>query len=71
MRFPEQGVTEEYVLDSSAVYALQMEHMGEVAFGWVKPAVPLEFSLGNARVMDEILEIRSQHLSESKSQRTF
>lgn len=59
MRFPEQGVTEEYILDSSAVYAMQMEQMGEVAFGRAKPAVPLEFSLGNARVMDEILGIRS------------
>lgn len=66
LRTPEEGSVQTFRMDSSANYTLQMEQMGEAALGRALPVIPLEFSVGNAHVMDRILGIRPQRKQEVK-----
>jgi predicted dehydrogenase len=67
LRAPDAGTVREYPIDCSRNYTLQMEQMGEAALGRAAPAIPLEFSVGNARVMDRLLGLSRAETRESKS----
>ena len=49
------GGKHEEVFETGSRYSLQVEQMGRVIAEGERPAISLEFSLGNAVVMDEIL----------------
>ncbi|MBO7710251.1 MAG: Gfo/Idh/MocA family oxidoreductase [Lachnospiraceae bacterium] len=53
---PPESSTEKFIIDCSDNYVLQVEQMGRVAAGLEKPAISLDWSEGNAIVLDEWLK---------------